>query len=338
MSFAEVSDTKPPISDDTAPDPTRIATSQSSCKAKLSGSESLDRAFLEAPSNKCATPVAVQQSDVPHLSSATTSSTNPGPPNFTTPCLEQVWNLPTLSACTPDLGIPSLPSPSDEYTPPPPLQFRMSTRSGNILMAQPIIRSPLSPTMHPARSPFPSTVLSPGTANNDLISPITNTPPSEGKVYSQAVFSENSDDDGPQPFLVDESGPLLSPSMGCFQSETGAKKGVIEGVFGSAPVVSGKVGLESAKKSLPRPPAKPRGRVFCTCRKTMCLKLYCVCFQQNKLCHKHCKCYKCKNTSRENVPGGARTMAMVAITHRRPDAFAPRPKKSGLGCKCRKNR
>jgi hypothetical protein len=33
----------------------------------------------------------------------------------------------------------------------------------------------------------------------------------------------------------------------------------------------------------------------CNCSKTNCLKLYCECFQQGKICNKYCKCDGCFN-------------------------------------------
>ena len=37
------------------------------------------------------------------------------------------------------------------------------------------------------------------------------------------------------------------------------------------------------------------GRPVCTCAKSHCLKLYCVCFRKGFVCGKECKCVECKN-------------------------------------------
>lgn len=79
--------------------------------------------------------------------------------------------------------------------------------------------------------------------------------------------------------------------------------------------------------------------IVCTCTRTNCLKLYCMCFQRGILCDKAiCKCTGCKNTLKESDLDGARTRAVEAITNRRPDAFGKRVKAVGLGCSCKRNR
>jgi hypothetical protein len=79
--------------------------------------------------------------------------------------------------------------------------------------------------------------------------------------------------------------------------------------------------------------------LFCTCPKSKCLKLYCVCFQRSILCDKKsCKCSNCKNTSKHAGPNGARTIAIENISKRRHDAFGKREKQVGLGCSCKRNK
>ncbi|KAI2507049.1 DNA-binding transcription factor [Fragilaria crotonensis] len=79
--------------------------------------------------------------------------------------------------------------------------------------------------------------------------------------------------------------------------------------------------------------------LFCTCPKSKCLKLYCVCFQRAILCDKSsCKCTNCKNTTKHAGPNGARTMAIASISKRRQNAFGKREKQVGLGCSCKRNK
>jgi Tesmin/TSO1-like CXC domain, cysteine-rich domain len=81
------------------------------------------------------------------------------------------------------------------------------------------------------------------------------------------------------------------------------------------------------------------GTLVCTCPKSKCLKLYCVCFQRARLCDEsYCKCTNCKNTVKHNGPSGARTIAMANISKRRQDAFQKRKKQTGLGCSCKRNK
>lgn len=81
------------------------------------------------------------------------------------------------------------------------------------------------------------------------------------------------------------------------------------------------------------------GRVSCKCKASKCLKLYCDCFQQGKICATFCQCKGCLNTKKESSrPNGKRFKAINAILERRPDAFKPRTKDSEEGCRCKKNR
>ena len=75
---------------------------------------------------------------------------------------------------------------------------------------------------------------------------------------------------------------------------------------------------------------------FCTCKRTQCLKLYCVCFQAGDYCNSNCKCTKCKNTPAHDGDSGVRTTAVMAILDRRSDAFTQRTKIRGK-CSCHKS-
>ena len=84
-----------------------------------------------------------------------------------------------------------------------------------------------------------------------------------------------------------------------------------------------------------------RKSVFCNCKKSRCLKLYCDCFRINKYCD-GCNCNDCANLTHYE---GERTQAISQILERNPDAFKPRVKdqpdqasKGHLsGCHCKKS-
>jgi hypothetical protein len=79
--------------------------------------------------------------------------------------------------------------------------------------------------------------------------------------------------------------------------------------------------------------------LFCTCPKSRCLKLYCVCFQRKSFCDKDvCKCKQCKNNKRECGENGDRTLAMKKIKKKNPAAFEKRVKAMENGCRCKRNR
>ena len=99
---------------------------------------------------------------------------------------------------------------------------------------------------------------------------------------------------------------------------------------------------KSPHSSHPLPPQNSRwehiDRVTCKCAKSKCLKLYCDCFQQGKVCIGRCSCLNCKNTIANSGPDGVRTKAIQEILARRPDAFERREKKTDDGCACKKNK
>mmetsp|Transcript_3037 Transcript_3037/g.4491 ORF Transcript_3037/g.4491 Transcript_3037/m.4491 type:complete len:566 (+) Transcript_3037:1762-3459(+) len=80
------------------------------------------------------------------------------------------------------------------------------------------------------------------------------------------------------------------------------------------------------------------GDVGCSCQRSKCLKLYCVCFQQGLMCKDSCVCLNCKNNHAYSGPGGYRNRVIESIKKRRPDAFGKRVREFGLGCGCQKNR
>jgi Tesmin/TSO1-like CXC domain, cysteine-rich domain len=82
----------------------------------------------------------------------------------------------------------------------------------------------------------------------------------------------------------------------------------------------------------------PPGEIACNCVRSRCLKLYCSCFQNGKICNPNvCTCVGCYNT--EHDEEGHRTGAIQQYLERRPDAFVgKKPKEIGLGCACKNNR
>jgi hypothetical protein len=60
-------------------------------------------------------------------------------------------------------------------------------------------------------------------------------------------------------------------------------------------------------------------RVYCTCRKSKCLKLYCQCFSSKLIClPDKCRCSDCKNTDYDDIE---RLEAVKTILSRNPSAF-----------------
>jgi hypothetical protein len=78
--------------------------------------------------------------------------------------------------------------------------------------------------------------------------------------------------------------------------------------------------------------------VICRCMKSRCLKLYCDCFQAEKLCNTQCKCVRCLNTEAENDKGGRLKAAKRDYLLRKPQSFGKKRKKIGEGCACKNNR
>jgi len=83
---------------------------------------------------------------------------------------------------------------------------------------------------------------------------------------------------------------------------------------------------------------RSRRGIGCTCKKSRCLKLYCDCFSQEKLCGPRCQCANCRNTAaHERERGQARNL----LLSRNPSAFKPKFDKGNRkshqrGCKCKK--
>jgi len=49
--------------------------------------------------------------------------------------------------------------------------------------------------------------------------------------------------------------------------------------------------------------AMSASKKYCTCRKTECLKKYCICFAAGKPCNNMCRCTNCKNASIDYIDG-----------------------------------
>lgn len=76
----------------------------------------------------------------------------------------------------------------------------------------------------------------------------------------------------------------------------------------------------------------------CRCSKSMCLKLYCDCFQTGKVCKEHCECNECKNTTEESGPTGVRTRVIKSILKRKPNAFQLKTKDLDASCNCKSSK
>jgi hypothetical protein len=85
----------------------------------------------------------------------------------------------------------------------------------------------------------------------------------------------------------------------------------------------------------------------CSCPRSRCIKLYCECFQEGRMCSGSCSCKKCKNTAEESGPNGLRTKAINGILARNPRAFSKdstnisiatvKPPQDELLCRCVKS-
>jgi Tesmin/TSO1-like CXC domain, cysteine-rich domain len=79
-------------------------------------------------------------------------------------------------------------------------------------------------------------------------------------------------------------------------------------------------------------------RLYCTCKNSKCLKMYCHCFRMGRYCQPDCQCVVCKNTPKYDLE---RHKAINMIKNRNPLAFTPiLDSQSNIhykGCNCRKS-
>ena len=79
-------------------------------------------------------------------------------------------------------------------------------------------------------------------------------------------------------------------------------------------------------------------RLFCTCKNSKCLKMYCHCFRMGRYCSVDCQCVICKNTPKNE---NERLKAIASIKNRNPLAFTPlldsQSKIHYKGCNCKKS-
>lgn len=90
-------------------------------------------------------------------------------------------------------------------------------------------------------------------------------------------------------------------------------------------------------------PSRDDSENGCTCKKSKCLKLYCMCFAVNAFCDDKCRCLECKNDPRFS---SRRNEAVQAVLARNPLAFENKlnptldiKESTQLknGCKCKKS-
>mmetsp|Transcript_22017 Transcript_22017/g.67574 ORF Transcript_22017/g.67574 Transcript_22017/m.67574 type:complete len:633 (-) Transcript_22017:1888-3786(-) len=115
---------------------------------------------------------------------------------------------------------------------------------------------------------------------------------------------------------------------------------------GSAKASSRPVGKVSAKGAAAGAAGKGASsgeRPGCNCKRSRCLKLYCVCFAARELCVASCNCQMCHNSKDHEAD---RQKAIAAILDRNPAAFdakfnggsaAGGEARHKRGCRCRKS-
>ena len=66
------------------------------------------------------------------------------------------------------------------------------------------------------------------------------------------------------------------------------------------------------------------GQIYCNCKNSKCLKLYCNCFKAGQYCNEKCLCLPCRNKPQNDME---REAAIENIKTRNPLAFKPRIEK-----------
>jgi len=247
--------------------------------------------------------------------------------------LQSEWNIPSQFPSVPCVGVErtqpyasiATMSYPDESIPPPPAQVRSTSQMGRMLMSQPLIDSP-----------YPNKVSPRGGSKEGAVGPRSRalTPPTAGKIYSPTIFSTSHDTCGGRNVMDTIGHADEQPQKICLESgHQTARQQTTPHMDPKAPVSRTSPLLTKFDEHY------FTQETSCTCTRTRCLKLYCVCFQKRRLCNTQlCKCLSCQNTAIESGPDGARTMAIRAIMAKRPGAFEVREKKPGTGCACKKNR
>jgi hypothetical protein len=105
-----------------------------------------------------------------------------------------------------------------------------------------------------------------------------------------------------------------------------------------SPNSSAKLAEELVEEEDETPGPLPEGKIYCTCGKSKCLKLYCHCFKLGNYCTSECQCTVCKNKPQFSAD---RQMAIQMIKTRNPLAFTPIIDSASQvhykGCNCKKS-
>jgi len=96
---------------------------------------------------------------------------------------------------------------------------------------------------------------------------------------------------------------------------------------------------------------KDAANIRCNCKKSKCLKLYCLCFAAKTLCKERCSCQDCANgrsPGSSNVPTAVLVVKKPLIVQTKPAASDPDDEKStgddakddtlNLGCNCKRSK
>ena len=123
---------------------------------------------------------------------------------------------------------------------------------------------------------------------------------------------------------------MRTGSVSSYSTPESSYAGVNEMFIPESPAKSS-VSHSTSKPSTPRTPDR------CSCKSTKCLKLYCVCFKQDKMCSTNCSCRDCGNLptnseKRNEKMKKLRETKPLVFEQQSPDGTRKR------GCSCRNSK